>query len=198
MGTPKRICGPDLTYHLTSRCINSAKMMKLDKMKELLLSVLNMALAKYSFELSNYCIMDNHFHFFIRTLDDSPTISRIMQFIKAQYARRYNKIMKRTGPFWNERFKDTIIEKTEDPENTYHHINSYIINNPVKAKYVSDAKDYKYGCVHFYLDEKYVPPVKLTFHKYFLKLGNTFHERMVRFLEFEEIYKMKLSTDTAL
>ena len=81
--------------------------------KDLLIDVLVMAQNKYSFEIIYYTIMDNHFHFIFRTIEDGETVSRIMQFIKSQFARRYNRKMNRTGPFWNERFKDSIIEYRE-------------------------------------------------------------------------------------
>jgi hypothetical protein len=128
-------------------------------------------------------IIDNHFHFIIKTVENGSPISRIMQFIKAQFARRYNKKMNRTGPFWNERYGDTIIEEQEFPEKAFNNINSYIINNPVKSNYVNDAKSYKYSCIHFYIDENYISPVKLTFHEYYLKLGSSFRQRADRFLE---------------
>ena len=192
MSNTIRRCEPDLTYHTYSRCINKSTMMKLDYMKDLMLEVINMALERYNFELISYVIMDNHFHFFIRTLENGPTISRIMQFIKSQYAQRCNKKMNRCGPFWNERFGDTIIEEQYDPISAFNYINWYIMNNPLRANYVTDSRNYKYGCIHFYLDEEYTPPVKLTYHKYFLKLGNTFQERADKFLELEEMYRKRI------
>jgi len=166
--------------------------MKPDKMKDLMIKVMNMALEKYRFELLSYVIMHNHFHFFIGTLEEGPTISRIMQFIKAQYARRYNNLKGRSGPFWNERFGNTIIEESSDPETQFNYINCYIMNNPVRANYTKDVRNYKYGCVHFYLDENHKPPVKLTFHKYFLKLGADFKERVRKFLDFEDHFRKRI------
>ena len=96
--------------------------------------VLNLALEKYDFELVSYSIMDNHFHFYIKTLDDGETISRIMQFIKSQFARRYNRMMDRTGPFWNERFTNLIVERTKDPVQTFWIVFLYVGYNPVRSK----------------------------------------------------------------
>ncbi len=158
-------------------------MMKRNKMKNLMLTVIAMAQEKYLFDLISYVIMDNHFHFIIRTVENGAPISRIMQFIKAQFALRYNRIMNRTGPFWNERYGDTIIEEQGFPEDAFNNINSYIINNPVKANYVNAAEDYKYSSIHFYIDENYISPVKLTFHEYYLRLGSSFRQRADRFLE---------------
>lgn len=157
-----------------------------------MLEVLNQALEKYDFELISYTIMDNHFHFCIKTLKDGDTISRIMQFIKSQFARRYNRMMNRTGPFWNERFTNLIIERTSNPVQTFWNVFLYVGYNPVKSKYVSDPRKYTYGGFRAYVDKEYVPPVPVTLSEYFLKLGDTFEERRNKLLEYEELYRKRI------
>src|SRR5210317_1671707 len=80
-------------YHTFSRLINREPLMRAKKMKYLMEHVLNKALKKYKFELNNYALLDNHFHFLITTIEDEATIAEIMQFIKAQFAQRYNKMV---------------------------------------------------------------------------------------------------------
>lgn len=191
MSNKIRRCEPNLTYHTYSRCEHKFSLMKQDRMKELMIAVISMAQSKYKFELISYVIMDNHFHFIIRTVEGGAPISRIMQLIKSQYALRYNKIMNICGPFWNERYGDAIIEEQDCPVEAFNNINCYIINNPVKANYVNDASEYKYSCVRFYLDENYSSPVKLTFHEYYLELGLTFRERSERFLKIGRIQLLR-------
>jgi putative transposase len=191
MSNKIRRCEPNLTYHTYSRCAQKSTMMKRDRMKDLMLKVISMAQTKYQFDLISYVIMDNHFHFIIRTVEDGAPISKIMQFIKAQYAIRYNKMMNRIGPFWNERYGDVIIEEQDFPIDAFYNINTYIVNNPVKANYVKDAKEYKYCSIHFYIDEHYTSPVKLTFHEYYIRLGISFRERADRFLELGRIQLLR-------
>ena len=157
-----RICLPDMTYQASSRCIERKPLMRQEAMKKLMLDVLAMALEKYQFELINYTIMDNHFHFYIKTLDDGETISRIMQFIKSQYARRYNRMMGRIGPFWNERFSDTIVERTKNPVQTFWHMFMYMGYNPVRSRYVADPRHCVYGGFRSYTDEGYVSPLNIS------------------------------------
>ncbi|MBN2159062.1 MAG: transposase [Spirochaetes bacterium] len=187
-----RICMPDLTYHITSRCIEKRPLMQSDKMKELMHDVINLAADKYNFKLVAYTLMDNHFHFYIKTVKKGETISRIMQFIKSQYARRYNRMMNRIGPFWNERFHDTIVEKSSNPIDVFLYILVYIGFNPVRSKYVKDPRDYPFSSYRSYVDEDYVPPVKITLHDYFLNLGSTFKERANKLLEYEDRYRKRL------
>ncbi len=179
------------TYHTYSRCIELKPLMRHSQMKGLMLSVLRMALEKYNFELSGYTIMDNHFHFYIRTLKGGENISRIMQFIKSQFARRYNRMMGRTGPFWNERFGDSITELSKDPQKRFFETLFYIAFNPVRSRHVSDPRDYPYGSFRCYVEENYMPPVAITLHKYFMMLGNTFDERVEIFLHHERTYRNK-------
>lgn len=193
MAQPKRINIPNSTVHTYSRCHNKQNMMSHDKMKNLLLFVLNMALEKYEFKLISYAIMDNHFHFIIKTTEEGPSISVIMQFIKSQYARRYNRMMNRSGAFWNERFGDVIIELTENPEAYFHWLQWYIGYNPVKAGKVNDPRDYKYSSINAYLDQSHESPVTITLHEYFIKLGQTFSVQVQKFQEYEEIYRRRLS-----
>jgi putative transposase len=152
-------------------------------MKDLMIEVIKMTQNKYKFELISYVIMDNHFHLIIRTVVGGAPISRIMQLIKSQYAQRYNRIMKTCGPFWNERYGDQIVEEQDNPEETFHIMNSYIMRNPVKANYVSDARNYIYSSIHFYLNEDFSPHVRLTFHQYYMKLGSSFRERAEKFMD---------------
>lgn len=195
MSRDLRTCMPEITYHTMSRCIETRHLMRPNIMKNLMLLVLKQALEKYNFQLVAYTIMDNHFHFFIRTVQDGETISRIMQYIKSQYARRFNKMTGRTGPFWNERFKDTIIEFSKDPERLFFIILLYIFYNPVRSKQVQDPRLYSYGCINAYLDEQYKSPIKITLHSYFISLGSTFKERVNKFLEYEEMYRKRLFPD---
>ena len=161
-------------------------------MKELLIEVINAALDKYTFDMATYVIMNNHFHFLIKTVENGEDISTILQYIKGNFARKYNKLTNRTGPFWNERFGDTIIDHSDDPVFLFNYIIWYFGFNPVRKGMVKDPRDYIYGSLNFFLDETYIPRVKLSYHKYFLQLGKTFKERVDKFLVFEEFHRKRL------
>ena len=187
-----RIRLPEITYHVTSRCIEKKPLMQPGYLKDLFLTVLNQALDRYLFELSGFVIMDNHFHLFIRTVNQGEDISHIMQFIKSQFARKYNRIMNRTGPFWNERFSDSIIEESYNPIEAFKNVHMYMGYNPVRSGYVHDPRNYKYSSFNFYIDEKYVTQVKITLHPYFLSMGKTFQECARALLDFEMEYRMRM------
>ena len=83
--------------------------------KDSFLEAIKMCQNYYKFKLIAAEVRDNHFHLLIRTLKDEGTVDRIMQYIKARTAEKYNKAAKRKGPFWNERYKSAIIDESVKP-----------------------------------------------------------------------------------
>jgi putative transposase len=188
MARKPRITVRGVTHHVYSRCIEERTLLLKSFAPDLLVEVLNLAQKKYEFELVCYQIMDNHFHFIIRTLLKGESISRIMQYIKARFAERYNMKMGRIGPFWNERFKDTIIETVEKPESYFLWLLWYLAFNPVRKGIKKDPRTFKYGSINCYLDENYKSLVRVTLHSYFMELGRNFRERAESFLWYEKAY----------
>ena len=191
MSNLPRRCEPGITYHTMSRCADFKNLLSDDYMKEVALDVLERARKKYNFICYAYGIMDNHFHFLIETVEDGGTISRIMQYIKARIAEICNKALNRRGPFWNERFKDVIVEEQENPLVYLLWLLWYIAFNPVKAGKCRDPRDYKYSSILAYLVEEVTSRVTLTRHRCFEELGDTFSERVRRFLFYEEAYRKR-------
>jgi putative transposase len=109
-------------------------------MKELFLSVVKRAKAKYNFRLENFCIMDNHFHFVIQP-GNGESLSSIMQWILSVFAMRFNKIMGYTGHVWGCRFFSRIIGSFQELIEVF----KYIDDNPVKAGKVGDRRQWYWG-----------------------------------------------------
>lgn len=145
MSNTLRICQPEITYHVMSRCIQGMDLMQADYWKEQLEIIVNKAIIKYNFQCNQVAILDNHFHFMIFTTRDGGSISRIMQYIKSRFAMLYNRLNKRIGPFWNERFTDKIVEFQENPLQYFLWLLCYIGFNPVKKGNCSEPEDYRFG-----------------------------------------------------
>jgi putative transposase len=62
----------------------------------------------HNFRLANFCIMPTHFHLLI-ILGPRSDLSRIMQWIKNQSAKRWNFVHGFTGHLWGNRFFGRII-----------------------------------------------------------------------------------------
>ena len=180
-----------ITHHVFSRCIEKRTMLLDSFFADLLVDVIAMTQEKYEFKLIAYQIMDNHFHFVIQTVAGGPSLSRIMQFIKSRFAQRFNRLTKRTGPFWNERFKDIVVEKADYPRHYLLWILWYLAFNPVRKKLIGDPLKYRHSSINAYLDQNHRSPVKITLHAYFQDLGQSFSERVTSFLWYEEAYRKR-------
>lgn len=116
-------------------------------MKEEFLEVVRRAKQKYSFQLENFCIMGNHFHFLILPAK-GECLSDIMRWIMSVFAMRYNRVNDIHGHVWGERFFSRIINGFVEYLRTF----TYICSNPQKAGCAQgSAKEWEYGGLgHFY------------------------------------------------
>ncbi|MEW6526367.1 MAG: transposase [Spirochaetota bacterium] len=193
MARKLRVQMPGLTYHITSRCIEWRNMLEEDYFKACFVEILRRAKEKYPFKIIAYCIMDNHIHLVIHTVDDGAPIGRIMQYIKARFAELYNKVTGRTGPFWNERYKDSIVEFARDGFHYLLWLLWYLAYNPVRKNLCSDPTAYTYSSIKAYLQKDADVGVPIDYHDYFKELGKTFAERVKRFMRYDEIYRKRYS-----
>jgi REP element-mobilizing transposase RayT len=189
MPRPLRKCLPEVTYYCTSRCIELRNIFLTRFVKEIVINVINRTLQKYNFEVIHLDFDGNRFHLIMRTLENGETVSRIMQFIKSRIAMSYNRKMKRTGAFWNERFSSEIIEEKQNPEEYLRNLIWQISYYQVEKEIVSDPRDSKYGTIRFFIEENYIPRVKITLHKYYLSLGQSKKERIAQFLFYETSHR---------
>lgn len=181
------------TYHVWSRCIEWRPMIENDYFKTLFTETIIRTQQKYNFELNQYQIMDNHIHLIIHTTLGGPTISRIMQFLKARFAEAYNRITGRIGPFWNERYKYSIIQESSNPVRYFLWLLWYLAYNPVRKKLISDPRKWLYGGINAYLHENHKSRVKIHLHPYFAEISNSFQDRIKYLLFIEEAYCKRLS-----
>jgi putative transposase len=104
------------------------------------LAFIKKAKQKYPFQLLNFCIMDNHIHLIVKPAR-GQSLSKIMQWIKGNFAKRWNKERHTEGHLWGERFFSKIIEDAAQFLKTF----KYIDENPVAAKLVAKAEEWEYG-----------------------------------------------------
>ncbi len=193
MPRSKRIIAEEVTYHVYSRCRGKQNLLCSKYGKIYFIKAIQMCQEKYNFELIAAEPVGNHIHLIIRTLKDEESISRIMQYIKARIAESYNTGNNQTGPFWNERFGSTIIEESDNPENYLLWLLWYIGYNPVRKGLSRNPRENDIGFINCYLKEKHNISVKITLHQFYLKLGDSFEERVKKFLFFEDALLKRLA-----
>ncbi|HEY2583987.1 MAG TPA: transposase [Mucilaginibacter sp.] len=100
-------------------------------------------------EVYSYCLMPNHFHFFLKVNDEVLFEKGIKSFF-ISYAKVINKKYNRVGSLFQGRYK--VSEITSD--SYYTTIITYIHQNPVVAKLVKNMDDYKYSSYAAYLSQR--------------------------------------------
>ena len=112
------------------------------------------------YRLDVYCIMSNHVHaVFEPFLDErslrvkvtdaeklsydskDPPLDVIMHSLKSYTANEANKILQRSGAFWETESYDHVIRNDAE----YHRVKAYILNIPVKAGLVADWREWPWN-----------------------------------------------------
>ncbi|MEP7135739.1 MAG: transposase [Chloroflexota bacterium] len=96
------------------------------------------------FDVLAYCIMPNHGHLILTPFESSNTadhsLQKIMHNIKRNSANHANKVLGRTGAFWQHESYDRFVRDEKELER----IIKYVLYNPVKAGLVDDRAKWKW------------------------------------------------------
>jgi len=129
----------DHFYHIYNRGINSENIFLSDDNKSYFLKLLSKYL-NGKIEVFAYCLMDNHFHFLIKLVDDEKAVTQAFSNFFNSYAKAFNKQNNRTGSLFEKHFKRIKIQD----ENYLRNIIQYIHLNP-KHHLNIDYKTYKFS-----------------------------------------------------
>lgn len=143
MARPLRIEYPGAVYHITARGNARQEIYLDDADRQLFLDVLASTVDRYNWLCHAYCLMDNHYHLLLETLD--PNLSLGMRQLNGVYTQRFNRKHNRVGHVFQGRFKSILVEK----EVYLLELCRYIVLNPVAAGMVSHPSDYCWSSYPF-------------------------------------------------
>jgi len=135
--------------HIIVQGINRSYIFQDNTLKSTYKSILKRNLEETNVKILAYCIMDNHAHILMHS-DNSNEISQIMKKTNTSYAMLYNKINKRVGYVFRNRYYVQMILSNRQLYNCI----SYIHKNPIKAGIVKNLSEYKYSSYIEYLHKK--------------------------------------------
>jgi len=139
MARSRRIEYPGAVYHVTSRG-NAKRNVFLDNKDRLrFLEILKQVVDRFNWLCHAYCLMTNHYHLLIETID--PTLSRGMRQLNGVYTQAFNRHHRQVGHLFQGRFKAIVVEKEE----YLLELARYVVLNPVRAHMVQTAKDYRWS-----------------------------------------------------
>lgn len=99
---------------------------------------------KIKYKLIAWVVMPNHVHFLITPLP-LVHLDELFHSIKSFTAHEANKILNRTGQFWQHESFDRYIRDS----NHFANVIEYIENNPVKAGLCEGRKDWEFSSAYY-------------------------------------------------
>jgi putative transposase len=146
MARPLRLSFENAVYHITARGNRREHIFYNDEDRKIFLEKINETCLKYSFVCFAYCLMDNHYHLFLKTL--LPNISEGMHYLNTSYANWFKARHKIVGVLFQGRYKSLVVD-----ENSYGvHLSAYIHLNPYRAGIVEDLREYPWSSYLDYVD----------------------------------------------
>ena len=93
-----------------------------------------------------YCLMDNHYHLFIKTT--KPNLSRGIHYLNSSYTNWFRNKHQIIGPLFQGRFKSILV----DADNYALILSAYIHLNPLRAGIINQLEDYPWSSYLDYLN----------------------------------------------
>ena len=138
-----RINFPGAYYHLFNRGVDKMPIARDDQDRRTFMSLWSETVKKFELRLFAYCLMNNHYHFFIQT--PKKNLPEAMWHFSLNYGRYFNERHERVGPVYQDRYQSRLV----DQESYALALTRYIHQNPAEASLVKKLEDYpwsSYGC----------------------------------------------------
>ncbi|MFD2922510.1 transposase [Halobacillus naozhouensis] len=145
MANPKRIWFPHASYHITARGNRKADIFYADQDRYYYLELLAQNKQSYPFHLHAYCLMTNHVHLLIETINHPPGI--FMKEIHSNYAMYFNKKYDYAGHLFQGPYKADL----QDDVNGMLQVSRYIHLNPCRANISPTPEDYQWSSYTHYI-----------------------------------------------
>ncbi|MFO7141632.1 transposase [Arthrospira sp. PCC 8006] len=183
MSRPTRNFQPGHCHHVTVRCNNREFKLTRTECRKVLLYTIKRVLEKYRFRLYGVCIMSNHVHYLIEPLhpEDLP---KIMHGLNWYAAMCFNRMLNRTGHFWEKRYHSSAFPNTDKQRalNTLRYIHA----NPKAARM---QQGFFYDFSNYGSYDRLTDDGLTQWHPAFLALGNTLDECARKYRGFCKKYK---------
>ncbi|MGC1135805.1 MAG: transposase [Nitrososphaeraceae archaeon] len=148
MARALRLAFEGACYHITSRGNRKENIFYSDSDKKVFLEKLNETLNKYQFICHAYCLMDNHYHLFIKTPD--ANLSEGMHYLNTSYTNWFKAEHNIVGSVLQGRYKSILV----DEDNYGLKLSAYIHLNPLGAGIVKDLKQYRWSSYLDYVSDR--------------------------------------------
>src|SRR5262245_34754461 len=143
MSRPLRILAAGALYHVVARGNDRMAIYHDDVDRWRFLANLETVADQYRVECHAYCLMSNHYHLVLRTLE--ANLSSAIQYLNGVYAQWWNRRHGRVGHVLQGRFKAQLVQR----EGYFLEACRYVVLNPVRAGLVNDVEDWPWSSYHY-------------------------------------------------
>lgn len=139
MSRAGRILFAGAYYHVYNRGVNRMPIVHDGRDHRTFMALLAETVKQYRLRLFCYCLMTNHFHLFLQTLD--ANLDSAMWSLSRQFSLFINGRHERVGPLFQSRYQARLVDK-----DTYATILiRYIHQNPLEANMIQALEDYSWS-----------------------------------------------------
>lgn len=144
MSRKPRIAFPGAVYHVMNRGVDGRDIFIDDIDREKRTELLQTTVRNFNIDLFAYVFMDNHDHYFFRTLQ--ANISAAIHYYNSTYCSWFNIRHQRSGVLFQSRFTDHLVEGI----GYFREVSRYIHLNPVRAGLVEQPQHYHWSSYRGY------------------------------------------------
>jgi REP element-mobilizing transposase RayT len=145
MSRPLRIQYPKAWYHVMNRGRRGEAIFQSKDDYQRFIDILHEAIELFSFRISAYCLMSNHYHLLVQTPD--ANLTRCMRHINGVYTQRFNAQHGYDGSLFRGRYKAILVAQ----DSYLLQLVRYIHKNPLRAGIVNRAELYEWSSHRGYL-----------------------------------------------
>jgi len=152
MSRPPRPRIAGALYHVTARGNRKADIFLDEQDYACWLELFGQAVQRFALVCHGFCQMPNHFHLLLQT--PAPNISEAMHFLNCAYACAFNRRHELDGHVLQGRFHSVLVEE----ESHFLELTRYIALNPVRARLVPTAAEWRWSHYRFTAGLECAPP----------------------------------------
>jgi REP element-mobilizing transposase RayT len=139
MSRPLRIEFAGALYHVMARGDARTAIFLDEEDRQRFCAGLARVCERFEWRLWAYCLMDNHYHLLVETLQS--TLSRGMREVNGVYTQAFNRRHGRVGHVLQGRYKAVLVDK----DSYLRELSRYIVLNPVRAHLCEMAGDWPWS-----------------------------------------------------
>ena len=151
MVRPLRIEFEGALYHVMARGNARADLFLDDTDRQAFIDNLGRVCGRFHWRVWAWCLMSNHYHLLIETLE--PSLSQGMREVNGVYTQAFNRRHGRVGHVLQGRYKAALVEKA----GYLLELSRYVVLNPVRAGMVKSVSDWRWSSYRSIMGEAVIP-----------------------------------------